>query len=299
MQSQAPEYAGNTALAPASDPRTLAALGGEPLASANGSVTSPPATPAALPPRLPGTPELAKDGSYVFTGGGIELAVSPRHAGAAVRLSLDGKNVLAPPTFVVPEPLDAQLEGSTLVLKSAGGELTKRYRLDTSRRAVELTYTLRSTSGDPVRTAAADLHRVPSGSGLSFFPGEQRLLAGSTLKLDVRQRVVWFAHEQSREPKLGEAFVPAAEDWVATVNEGVLLVKTFGGVRATLVVRSAYDEHTKQRPWVELGGQAAFELAPGASATWSVRWFLRRLPEGLVATAGNPELLGFVRGVIQ
>lgn len=300
MQSQAPEYGGSATLPSARDPRTLAAIGGEPAPNASQSATLPaPAAPVAVA-RLPGTPELTKDGLYVFTGGGIELAVSPRHAGAALRLSLDGKNVLVAPTFGVPEPLSAELEGSTLVLKSSGGELTKRYRLDTARRVVEVTHTIVNLSADPARTAAADLHRVSASAGLTFFPGEQRLLPGSTLKLNVWQPVVWFAHEQSREPRLVEAFVPAADSWVATVNDGVLFVKTFGEVtKATVVVRSAYDADTKQRPWVELGGRTAFELPPGASATWSVRWFLRRLPDGIAAKAGNPELLGFVRGVIQ
>jgi hypothetical protein len=250
--------------------------------------------------RLPGTPELTKDGLYLFSGGGIELAVAPRHAGAAMRLALEGKNVLVPPTFSVPEPLSAELEGSTLVLKSAGGELTKRYRLDTARRAVEVTYTVVNTTADVARPATSDFHRVASGAGLTFFPGEQRLLPGSTLKLNVWQPVVWFSHEQSREPKLVEALVPAADSWVATVSDGLLLIKTFGDVtKATVVVRSAYDSETKQRPWVELGERTAFELPAGASATWSIRWFLRKLPDTIAAKPGNPELLGFVKGVIQ
>lgn len=279
----------------------LAALGGEPAPSASSSATPPDTAAAAvsLPP-LPGTPMLTEDGLYVFSGGGVELAVAPRHGGAALRLSLDGKNLLVPPTFSAPEPLSAKLEGSTLVLKSAGGELTKRYRLDAARRTVELTYTVVNTTADTARPAASDAHRVVSGAGLSFFPGEQRLLPGSTLKLNVRQPVIWFAHEQSREPKLVEAFVPAAASWVATVSDGLLLVKTFGdATKATVVVRSAYDPETKQRPWVELAERTSFELPPGASATWSVRWFVRKLPDTIAVKPGNPELLGFVKGVIE
>lgn len=251
-------------------------------------------------PRLPGTPELAKDGSYVFSGGGIELAVEPRFGGQASRLSLDGKSVLAAPPPPPAQPYNAELEGSTLVLKSSDGGRILRYRLDTARRSVELTYSFINVSAEPLRGTASELHRVSSSGGLTFFPGEARLLPGSTLKLNVWQPLVWFAHEQSREPKLVEALVPSADGWLATVNDGVLLVKTFGEInKATIVVRSTYDAETRQRPWVELGAQTAFELAPGASTTWNVRWFLRRLPSSVVAKAGNPELVGFVRGVIQ
>lgn len=198
------------------------------------------------------------------------------------------------------EPFSAELEGSTLVLKNAPGTQFKRYRLDTARRAVELTYTFVNTGAEAIRPAPSEIHRVVSAGGLTFFPGEARLLPGSTLKLNVWQPFVWFSHDQSREPKAVEALVPSAEGWLATVRDGVLLVKTFGDVnKSTIVVRSAYDAETKQRPWVEVGAQTAFELLPGASATWNVRWFLRKLPASIAAKSGNPELVGFVRGIIQ
>jgi hypothetical protein len=251
-------------------------------------------------PRLPGTPDLAKDGSYVFSGGGIELTIEPRSAGNARSFSLDGKNVLAPAPPGPLEPFSAELEGSSLVLKNASGTLTKRYRLDTARRCVELTYTLLNSGNEPLRPTTSLLLRLLSTGGLTFFPGEARLLPGSTLKLDVRQPLVWFSHDQSREPRAVEALVPSAEGWLASARDGLLLVNTFGDVnKSTIVLRSAYDAQTKQRPWVEVGAQTAFELLPGASATWNMRWFLRQLPAGISAKAGNPELVGFVRGIIQ
>jgi hypothetical protein len=250
-------------------------------------------------PRLPGTPELAKDGSYVFTGAGIELAVEPR-SGNASRLSLDGHGVLAAATPGPSEPFGAELEGSTLVLKNTSGTQFKRYRLDTARRAIEVTYTFVNATAEPLHLAASEVHRLASAGGLTFFPGEARLMPGATLKLNVWQPLVWFSHDQNREPKTVEALIPSAEGWLATVREGVLLVKTFGDVnKSTIVARSAYDSETKQRPWVEVGAQTAFELLPGASATWNVRWFLRKLPASVVTKSGNPELVGFVRGVIQ
>jgi hypothetical protein len=250
-------------------------------------------------PRLPGAPHLEKDGSYVLAGGGIELTVDPRTAGNARSFSLNGKNVLAAPPAAA-EPFDAELEGSSLILKNASGTLTKRYRLDAARRCVELTYTLLNAGDEPLHPMASELQRFVAAGGLTFFPGEARLLPGSTLKLDVRQPLVWFSHDQSREPRSVEALVPSAEGWLASTRDGLLLVKTFGDVnKSTIVVRSAYDVETKQRPWVDLGAQTAFELLPGATATWNMRWFLRQLPAAIAVKAGNPELVGFVRGIIQ
>jgi hypothetical protein len=295
VQSQAPEYSGSRELSPPGDPPALAAIAGEPVPS---PTTSAPPAPAVVVPRLPGTPGLTKEGLYSFTGGGLELAVDPR-SGSVVRLSLEGKDALLPPE-AKPEGYLAELEGSTLVLKGSAGGMTKRFRLDTARRSVEVTYTFVNATAGAVHASAADFHRVPSAAGLTFFPGLPKLLPGSTLKLNVWQPVVWFAHDQARDAKAVEASVDGSEGWVASVHDGLLLVKVVSdSTRPLISIASAYDAATKQRPWVEIGTSTSLDLAPGATATCNVRLFLRKLPANLVLKSGNQELVGFVRGIIQ
>jgi hypothetical protein len=307
IQSHAPEYSGSTPLQPSDNPRTLAAIGGEPAptASSGSSAAAPaPAAPVVVP-RLPGTPDLTKDGQYSFSGGGVELLVDPR-SGQALRLALDGKDsLLAPDAKATPPALPveafsaAELEGSSLVLKGSGGA-SKRFRLDTARRMVEITYTVVNTTSAPLQAGSMDFHRVPSATGLTFFPNAPKLLPGSTLKLNVWQPVCWFAHEQAREPKPLEASVESTEGWVASINDGLLLVKVTSDTAAPVVsIFSAYDPATKLRPWVEVGQRGSFEVAPGKSASASVRLFVRKLPPSLQVKPGNQELVGFVRGVIQ
>jgi len=269
-----------------------------PSASTSTSASAPAPVSPAVVPRLPGTPDLTKEGLYSFSGGGLELLVDPR-SGNAVRLALDGKDAL-----LAPEPKPdafnaAELEGSTLVLKSGGGA-SKRFRLDTARRTVEITYTVVNTTASTLQAGSVDFHRVASAAGLTFFPGAPKLLPGSTLKLNVWQPVCWFAHEQAREPKAVEASVDSTEGWVASVSDGVLLVKVVSdAARPVISIFSAYDAATKQRPWVEIGQRSSFVVAPGASASASVRLFARKVPPNLAITSGNQELVGFVRGVIQ
>lgn len=262
-------------------------------ASANAVATA----PAVLVPRPPGTPDLTKEGLYVFSGGGLELTVDP-HSGSIVHLTLDGKSALAAPD-AKPASYSAELEGSTLALKGADGAATKRFRLDSARRSVEITYTVTNGTAAPLRASLVDVHRV-GAAGLTFFPSSQKLLPGSTLQLNVWQPLVWFPHDQTREPKALEATVEGVEGWVASVSDGLLLVKVVSDTPHPVIsIASPYDAATKQRPWVEVGTRASLELPPKASATWSVRLFVRRLPPKLAPKPSNQELLGFVRGVIQ
>jgi hypothetical protein len=249
-------------------------------------------------PRSPGTPELSSEGFYVFSGGGLELVIDPRSA-SVLRLSLEGQNALAPPASRA-NGYAAELEGSTLVLKGSTDGPTKRFRLDAARRSVEVTTTLGNATTGTLVVGTVDLHRVPSAGGLTFFPGTRELLPWSTLRLDVRQPIVWFSHDQARDAATVEASVPSSEGWVATINAGLVMVKVVADAAKPIIsVASAYDAGTRLRPWVEIGERVQFELPAGATTTSTVRLFLRKLPPTIAAKSGNQELVGFVRGIIQ
>jgi hypothetical protein len=298
VKSKAPEYGPSVELPWLDRPAPSATVAGESVpASTSASAAAASAAPVAVP-RLPGTPDVTSDGRYAFSGGGIELVVEPASA-RIVRLALDGKDA-ALATDESSGNYTAELEGSTLILKNATEQRSKRFRLDTARRSVEVTYTLTNATAATLSGSFRDVHRVASSGGLTFFPAAPKLLAGSTLKLNVWQPVVWFAHEQAREPKMLEALVESTEGWVASVNDGVVLVKVMSGAAMpTLRLASGYDVNTKQRPWVELEERGAVELTSGSSATTTVRLFLRKLPPNIPAKSGNQELVGFVRGIIQ
>ena len=344
MRSRAPEYSGGAELAPARDPKTLAAVAGQPVPSSSASGSAAPTPASAAPvavPRLPGTPELTKDGLYVFTSGGIELAVDPKHGGNAVRFALDGKDALVIPdpeygapshlsviasTATVrharttpfwrdPDPYLAELEGGTLLLKAEGdtGALhyAKRYRLDTARRSVEVTYMLENAADQIFAIYAVESHLVPVAGGLTFFPSAKQQPPsppGLSLKINVATSVAWFAHDQSLQPAWQTADALGTESWVATANDNLLFVKTFGSASSAsspasndeIRISRFYDDKTKQHPVVSIDESNSFrEVRPGAAVVWNVRWFLRKLPPSIVAKPGNQELVGFVRGVIQ
>lgn len=257
------------------------------------AASSAPAAPTAAPApaalaRLPGTPDASSDGTYVFSAAGIELVVDPRRDGNAVRLSLEGKNVLASPAPGT-TTYAAEVQGSSLLLKSPDGALSKRYRLDIGRRAVEISYSLNNATSEPWQGQVSEAHELSLSSGLTFFPNPPQ------------QPLVWFVHQPLRAAPVVKATVGAGQSWIASVLEDVLFVRVYPNPSPTaLTLASQYDAKTRERPWLEtLAQSSTFELPPGTFATWNVRWLLRRLPSSITVRPGNPELVGFVKGVIQ
>jgi hypothetical protein len=54
------------------------------------------------------------------------------------------------------------------------------------------------------------------------------------------------------------------------------------------------------RRYVELEVQGRYaRIEPGASASWSVTWRLRRLPADVAVTAGNGDLLALASGLVR
>ena len=52
--------------------------------------------------------------------------------------------------------------------------------------------------------------------------------------------------------------------------------------------------------YVEVENQGAYkDISPGGTLVWTVRWYLRALPEGLVAAPGSAELAAFVARTLE
>jgi hypothetical protein len=259
---------------------------------------------------------LQPDGSYLCSGGAIQLVVDPQRGGRVVSLSLDGKNLLAgldPSSAASPaedKTATAKVDGGTLVVEgdtSAGLHFVKRYTLDATRRSLLVSYDLMNRSQQALRAAASEGQRVPP-VGVVFYPSTHRRYPQSTLKLDESGAVTWFSPGDSREQGPTKALADGAEGWLAYAHDDLVLIRTFTDTpeerltadRGEIEVRADYDAASRQRRAVELTVRGPdVEIASGAGTSWNVRWLLRRLPPSVPAKAGNQQLVGFVRGVIQ
>jgi len=101
----------------------------------------------------------------------------------------------------------------------------------------------------------------------------------------------------------GKAFADGREGWIAHVAGDLLLVKSFPGISAAQAApgEAEIELYTDAgRSYVEVENQGPYvALAPGATATWPVRWFLRKLDASVAVKPDSAELLATVRGLVK
>lgn len=180
--------------------------------------------------------------------------------------------------------------------------------------AFNLKYTITNGSGSAQFVAPWEVTRVHI-NGLAFFPSGEGEKHGGLLPLIMeKDGICWFLYQQDRLPVKGDRqlYTDGAEGWLAQVNNRVILVKKFPDIP---LEKNAPDEKgrfegeielfaspvsTERGGYVEIEHQGAYEeLLPGASSTWEVTWFLRKLPDDIEPAAGNAALIDYVRELIK
>jgi len=52
------------------------------------------------------------------------------------------------------------------------------------------------------------------------------------------------------------------------------------------------------KSYIEIEQQGEYTtLIPGQSLTWEVKWYLRKLPKGIVAEPGNDKLIRYTKSI--
>jgi Domain of unknown function (DUF4380) len=271
------------------------------------------------------------DGRYVLEFGDVRFEADATLGGRITALCFEGHNILVGPeidavnfgsTFwtspqehwgwpplveIDSSPYEPSVDGDgdTIVMQgptcpTLRVAIEKRFRAAAHRGALVLEYRIHNRSHAPLRLAPWQVTRVRP-NGLTFFPAGVRH-APSNLPVLETGGVTWFSHAIDRVDGHQKLFADAREGWVAHVDGGVLLVKTFA-----LVAREAQAPGEAQveiyasttHRYVEVELQGAYEIIPpGGVLTWNVDWWLRRLPDELACEEGNAALADFVRSMI-
>lgn len=177
-----------------------------------------------------------------------------------------------------------------------------------------LKFTITNGSDSAQSVAPWEVSRVHI-NGLTFFPiGEGEKHGGLLPLITEKDGICWFPYQQDKLPVKGDRqlYTDGAEGWLAQVNDGVILVKKFPDIplekNAPDGLRSYEGEvelftsgvSPERGGYVEIEHQGAYEeLQPGASSTWEVTWFLRKLPDNIKPEVGSTVLVDYARKLIK
>jgi Domain of unknown function (DUF4380) len=225
---------------------------------------------------------------------------------------------VVPGTFVPPAVVDSDPYMTTV---SADGVITatsapstangkrfvvaKVFHADLAKRTIVIDYKITNMGTATFKLSHWEVTRVLPG-GLLFYP------TGTTQKLDFLKQVVQVKQAQgytwydntSHVNGMGESKAGADSPggFVAEVaphaNGDLLFVKAFKSVPLAAAPPGHYpvefycnDPHT----YVEIEDHSAYaDIAPGATYTQTVTWYLRRLPAGTDRSVGSSALIAAV-----
>jgi hypothetical protein len=209
-----------------------------------------------------------------------------------------------PPVEVDCNPYGVLAEGDALTLTSApqgslGICVSKRFSADRANGAVVLEYSIHNVSSTPKLYAPWEVSRVPS-YGLTFFP--TGAWSAGSLRVQRCAAATWFHHDPSVLHEAGEkSTADGAGGFVAHASRGLLFLKSFADVPPELQAPGEGEiEIYANNRYVEIEVQGPYaRIDAGASASWKVMWYLRKLPPGLVVASGSPELFEFTASVVR
>lgn len=231
-------------------------------------------------------------------------AIHPRFYGSSLWLSPEGK-------WKGMGGLDAapyvKAGDGVLKLRSApdtvrGFQFTKEIRLRPEDTAILIHYTITNTAAQSQEVAPWEVTRVPTG-GLAFFPsGDWPALAKSDLTIRDSLGYTWYPYDTSSKVRQ-KLFRHGARGWTAYVRDGILFVKRYPIIAVTQAAPGEENVEVYANPektYIELENQGAYQsLASGASLTYDVVWYARRMPLGMTAAVGNKALIAYVRNLLK
>ncbi|NEQ97444.1 MAG: DUF4380 domain-containing protein, partial [Cyanothece sp. SIO2G6] len=184
-------------------------------------------------------------------------------------------------------------------------QISKNFAIDTERGGIAVEYIITNRSDEVQAFAPWEVSRVHP-NGLTFYPtGETKLGSGPFDELTTQDinGVTWFKYDHQAIQTNQKLYADGAEGWLAHVYGDKLLVKAFQDVP---LERQAPTEGeieifaNASSPYVELEQQGPYaEIRPQESLSWTVHWFLRKLPSNWVAEVGDRKLVDFVRQIVS
>lgn len=186
----------------------------------------------------------------------------------------------------------------------------KEYWAETGDSSFNMRFTMVNT-GDARAWSPWQNSRLDTG-GVYFFPAGEGPVTGDLAQfvqdsIDMK----WYVHGTATTLTGGTTkfFADGKEGWFAHVTEDrIVFIKKFEDAPVAKKAPDPENEiqiYATTRPlnnsdFVEMEVQGAYEsIATNDSTRWDVKWYVRKLPDDIEATMGNPALVSFVKEVLQ
>lgn len=207
-----------------------------------------------------------------------------------------------PPIEVDRHPYDVLAGPDSLILTSSchdalGIRVTKSFVLDRARGAILLEYSIHNVGTTPKAYAPWEVSRVRAG-GLTFFP--TGAWSAGSLRVERCTKATWFFHDPATLSDVGQkSTADGAGGFVAHAAGGLLFLKSFADVPPELQAPGEGEiEIYANNRYVEIEVQGPYAtIEAGASRSWAITWYLRKLPAGVTTSSASEELLDFTVAV--
>lgn len=170
--------------------------------------------------------------------------------------------------------------------------------------SITIYYTIKNEGTTANSIAPWEITRVPAG-GLMFFADAGTNPWGGMSNLT--QKVInhhWFNYDQTKIPATNSKIFSDAKGWLGYVSSSrILFLKKFNDIASQNFAPSESEVEIYCDPgfkYTELENQGAYVSVPaGNSIVWRVQWFVRALPENVIASVGSESLIAYTTQVIN
>lgn len=271
------------------------------------------------------------DGKLVLELGSTYFEVKPEHGGRITSLRQAGQELLwlsgadnyadalgstfwpSPQSWPWPPPAEIDTHAYAPSVDASGVitldgkkndatslKVSKRFRADLVREALELEYAMTNAGDAAVSWAPWEITRMPA-SGLAFWPTGGAPYGDQPLPNQSELGHTWCRPDEAEGE--GKLFADGAAGYLAYVLGDRLLLKQFEDVPASAAAPNEAEIELYVNPdhsYVEVENQGRYgSIAPGQTVRWKVIWYVRKLPVGMTASASRADLVAFVQKTLE
>ncbi len=279
--------------------------------------------------------DIERSGNYVLemTDGTdtILFECTAAQGGLITKAAFNGKNILAegvsmngstfwlapqsawgwpPPAFLDKNDFTPSVEhsSSTIILTSAADpsyniQVIKKFSPDLSHFAIVLEYSIVNTGSAPVSYAPWEISRVLPG-GITFFPSGSEVNSVDMTQMTVSDinGVTWFDHTTDLSGGDYKYCADGARGWLAHTAADIVFVKSFEDQPSSLKPsgQGEIQLYVKGGAYEEVEQMGAYtEIPPGEQVSWTVRWYLRKMPADASMTVGDQPLVDYIDNLVK